>query len=374
MTQGTITIVAVGDLRPDRENPESIFAFNAHMLREADIAFGQLEAPYSERGTPFIGRAAARRCHPKNIAALTFAGFDVVSFAGNHALDFGYEAFFDTIDVVRKSGIEVAGVGNNLEEARKPVILERKGTKVAFLAYNSVTMDWLRGYAADTDKAGCNSIRAYTMYEPVSFAYQPGCPARPVTFAYPEDKERMIEDITKAKALADVVVVSHHAGIERVHAMIADYQKEIAHAAIDAGADIVVQHHAHMLKGIESYKGKIIFYGLGNFAFEGVVRKGYSKFWQEMEEFYGAKVEPGWESYPMAPEARKTFAVKISISDKKIQRVSYIPCYTNKQVQAEILTRADSRSDEVFQYVEELSYGQKLKVQFKWDGDEVVIT
>src|SRR3990170_4788547 len=172
MAKNTITILAVGDLSPDRDDHESIFALNVHVLREADITSGQLETTFSERGSPLIGRGVHKRSHPKNVSALSYAGFDVISFASNHALDFGYDAFFDTIDLLRKHGIEVVGVGNNLEVARKPVILERKGTRVAFLAYNSITMALLRGYAADIDRPGCNPLRAYTFYEPIGFAYQ----------------------------------------------------------------------------------------------------------------------------------------------------------------------------------------------------------
>ncbi len=374
MDEETIKIVAVGDLSPDRDGPESIFDPNAHILREADIAFGQLETPFSERGSPQVGRGAHKIAHPKNVSALSNAGFDVISFASNHALDFGYDAFFDTIDLLRKSDIEVVGVGNNFEEARKPVILERKGIRVAFLAYNSITMAWLRGYAADIDRAGCNPLRAYTFYEPIVFGYQPGTPGKAITFAYPEDKENMIEDIKRAKAKADIVVVSQHAGVVYVHAVIAMYQKEIAYTAIDAGADIVLQHHAHMLKGIETYKGKAIFYGLGNFAFETMTPRRETRWRQEVSDYYGVKVEPGWEGYPMPVESRKTLAVKILISDKKVQKVTYIPCYINQQAQAEILARSDKRSEEVYQYVEELSRSEGLNIQFHWEGDEVLVS
>ena len=373
MAGETVTIIAVGDLRPDRDDPESILAPNAHVLREADIAFGQLETNFSERGTPHIGRGAPRRAHPKNVSALTYAGFDVISFASNHALDFGYDAFFDTIDLLRKNGIDIVGVGKDLEEASKPAILERKGTKVAFLAYNSILMGWLRGYAADTDRPGCNPLRAYTFYEPVGYGYQPGTPGKAITFAYPEDKARMIEDIKRARAAADVVVVSQHAGVLHVHAVIAMYQKEIAYAAIDAGADIVLQHHAHLLKGIETYKGKPIFYGLGNFAFESGSAGREKRWWSEIEEYYGLQVEPGWELYPMRPEARKTLAAKFLISDNRLKKVTYIPCYVNQQAQSEILTRSDKRSAEVYDYVEELSRSQGLNVQFRWDGNEVAV-
>src|SRR3990172_3204791 len=78
----------------------------------------------------------------------------------------------------------------------------------------------------------------------------------------------MEEDIKKLRPQVDVFIMSHHAGVHFVPATIAMYQKEAAYAAIDAGADLVIQHHAHVLKGVEMYNGKAIFYGLGNFAVE----------------------------------------------------------------------------------------------------------
>lgn len=372
MSRDLITIAAVGDLSPNRDDPESIFALNAHLLRKADITFGQLETPFSERGVPHIGRGSVKRASPKNVSALTYAGFDIVSFAGNHALDFGYDAFFDTIDLLGKNGIEVVGVGRNLEEARKPVIMERDGVRVAFLAYNSITMAQLRGYAADTNMPGCNPLRVYTMYEPTGFAYQPGTPAKAITFAYPEDKERMIEDISMTKATADLVVVSQHAGVALVHAVVAMYQREIARVAIDAGADIVLQHHAHMLKGVETYKGRVIFYGLGNIAHESGHTRD-DRFRKETSEFYGDKVEPSWEAYPYPSECRKTLIAKILASKKQVEKVTYVPCYINQEAQAEILMRGDKRRSEVYRYVEELTSSQGLNAKFSWEGDEVSI-
>ncbi|MFC2042001.1 CapA family protein [Chloroflexota bacterium] len=215
-------------------------------------------------------------------------------------------------------------------------------------------------------------MRVHTLYEPVGYGYQPGTPGKPITFAYPEDKERMVEDIKCARALADVVIVWQHAGVVHVHAMIAMYQKEIAYLAIDAGADIVFQHHAHMLKGIETYKGKTIFYGLGNFAFEQepFLEKRERR---EVEEYYGITIEPGWEAYPFPEESRNTIAVRCIISDKKMQKVTYLPGYINRNAQTEILSRKDERGEKVYQYIEEISQHEKLNSKFRWDGDEVAI-
>lgn len=375
MTDKTVTIVAVGDIGPNRGEPESIFAPNAQLLKAADITFGQMEGILSERGTPNFGMEHIRRSHPDNVSALTYAGFDVVGLASNRTMIFGYDAFFDTIDVLRDNGIQVVGVGNNIEEARKPVILERKGTKVAFLSYNSITMEHLRHTIATNSKPGCNPLRVFTIYEPISFPHQPGTPAKPITVTYPEDRETMIEDIEKAKSQADIVVVNQHAGLDYVHASIAMYQKEIAHAAVAAGADLVIQEHAHMLRGIEIYKGKAIFYGVGNFALDPVVEESKRKTsWSpEAKELYKVGVEPGWEAYPFPAECRKTMAVKCVIQDKNIGRVSFVPCLINQEAQAEILTRQDKRSEEFLRYMEDLCQSQGLHPKLCWEGEEVVV-
>ncbi|MBI2958628.1 MAG: CapA family protein [Chloroflexi bacterium] len=376
MSTANITMVAVGDLGPNREQPETIFALNAHLLRDADMAFGQLEGILSEKGVPNFGLEHLKTASPKNVKALTFAGFDVLSFGSNRALAYGYDAFFDTINVLRENGIQVIGAGKNLEETRRAAFVEKNGTRVAFLTYNSIIMEALRHHAAGPEKAGVNPLRVHTMYEPLGFPEQPGTPVRIITLAYPEDKERMLEDVRAAKSQADIVVVNHHAGLDYVHATIAMYQKELAKAAIDAGADLVLQEHAHKLRGVEVFKGKAICYGLGNFALDPTRNEGKRRTpWPlDVRQVYGlGEVEPGWQTYPWPAESRKTMAVKCTISGKKVSRVALIPCCINQQAQAEIVTRKDGRSAEMFAYIEDLCRSQGLDTKLSWEGDEVLV-
>ena len=146
-------------------------------------------------------------------------GFDVVSLASNHAMDWGEDALLDTIDLFRERGMQVVGAGRNLREARRPAFVERNGVRVAVLAYCSILQT---GYAAGHDKAGIAPLRAHTYYEP--FDYQAGVPPRVVTVPYEEDLAGMVEDIAAAKKAADVVVLSLHWGIHFIPRMIADYQ------------------------------------------------------------------------------------------------------------------------------------------------------
>ncbi|MBI4330354.1 MAG: CapA family protein [Chloroflexi bacterium] len=364
----TVSIYAVGDVCVNREHPESIFTHTASAIGEADISFCQLEAVYAERGSPqvhSVGRLSAKPKNPSNIAGLKFAGFDIVSLAGNHCLDFGYDAFFDTIDNLKGNGFTVIGVGKDLAEARQPAIIEKKGTRIAFLAYNSLVPE---GFQAGVDKPGCAPVRASTLYEAIE--YQPGTPCRILTFANREDLEAVLGDIKKARGSADVVIVSLHAGLHHVPAVIPMYHKEVSHAAIDGGADLVISHHAHILKGIEVYKGKAIFYGLGNFAFD----LQSSPRVRELMKLYGVPVDPDYATYPFHVDAKKTILAKCVVVNNKVQRVAFLPVFINKLGQPEIQRRSDTHFDEVLGYVEKISKDQGLDARFSVDGDEVLVS
>lgn len=375
-TKRPITLMAVGDVSPNREDPPSLFRYCRETLRGADIVFGQLEAPISDRGTPQFVPSAPARVPAKNVTALTGegGGFHVMSFAGNHALDYGAEAFFDTIDLVTKQGIALVGAGKNIAEARKPAIVEREGTRVGFLAYCSVLP---LGFEAEENLPGCAPLRASHHYH--QWNYQPGTPPLIVTQLLPQYRQAMEQDIQRLRREVDVLVVSIHAGIFSIPAMIAMYQKEAAHAAVDAGADLVVQHHSHILKGIEVYKGKAIFYSLGNFAEEHSKPDpnrppGRDKEFIKAPEFYRIKSQPGYEKHRFHPDALKTLIVKAYIQEGQISKVTYIPAYINRDLEPEVVSREDPRAQEVFDYVVQISDAEDLQVNYSWDGDEVVVS
>jgi poly-gamma-glutamate synthesis protein (capsule biosynthesis protein) len=296
-------------------------------------------------------------------------------------MDWGREAFFDTIDALKEQELQVIGVGRNIEEARRPAILERKGTQVAFLAYNSILP---LGYWAEVDRPGCTPLRAWTLYEPIEPA-QPGRPCQIHTFPHRDDLEAMVDDIKKARSKADLVIVSMHCGIHFVPAVLAEYQKEIAHVAIDSGADLIIDTHAHILKGIEVYRGKVIFYSLCNFALELPARKEVlgSQSQRELQDIaiYGThpewlpyeKPDPEYPTYPFHPDARKTLIVKCIISNKAIKNVSFLPSYINKEAEPEVLSSRDTRFGEVVKYMEEITRSQELGTRYIIEGDEVVI-
>jgi poly-gamma-glutamate capsule biosynthesis protein CapA/YwtB (metallophosphatase superfamily) len=370
--QDKVTLVAVGDIGPDRDEPESIFAHTAPVLREGDITFGQLETNFSERGIPQVHRGPAPRAHPKNVAALTYAGFDIVSFASNHALDWNDDALFDTLDVLRKNNIVVIGAGKNIEEARQPAIIERKGTRVGFLAYCSVVP---QGFEAEENKPGVAPVRATTSYEQVD--WQAGTPPRIISRANPNDLAAMVTDIKRLRPNVDILVVSLHWGIHFMPSTIAMYQYEVGHAAIDAGADLIVGHHAHILKGIEVYKGKVILYSLCNFAFDLRFPPDFveSPRFKELRKLLNPdwEIDPDYPTYPFPADSRKTILVKCILSNKQIERVSFLPTMVNKQSQPYLLSRNDKRFDEVVNYIKKITAQQGLNTKYTIEGDEVMV-
>ena len=301
----------------------------------------------------------------KNIPALLYAGLDVVSLANNHAYDWGKEALLDTMDRLKEVGLPFVGVGKNINEARKPIILERKGTKVGFLAYSSVHP---KGSEAEDDKPGLAPIRVRTFYE--SLDDTPGTSPRIVTIPYKEDLEAMVQDIKKLKAQVDVLVVSFHWGVHHVSRIIPMYCFEVGHAAIDAGADLILGTHTHILKGIEVYKGKAIFYSTNNFAAElGIAQYSNADNARFLKNLRKVVEQQQGTKDAYRREAKATLIAKTIIEGGKIRRLSYIPCYINENEEPVILTQSDPRGQEVYRYLEDISKSEGLPVHFSWDDD-----
>lgn len=244
----TVSIVAVGDIMMGasmepairQHGPDHPFAQTASVLSRADIAIGNLEAPFGTKGKAFKKRFTFL-VPPSYAGALKRAGFDVVALANNHLMDFGTEPLKETLAILDSLGIAHSGAGPDLLQARKPAIIERKGLKIAFLSYSKVN--------------------------PPEFwatARKPG--TAPAVAAHIQ------EDIASARRQADLVVVSFHWGAELMDTP-KKYQRDLAHLSIESGADLVLGHHPHILQGMEVYKGKLIAYSLGNFAFGSRSRK-----------------------------------------------------------------------------------------------------
>ena len=243
-----IVITAVGDIMLAGQGSRTLtargfdhaFAGTAVELRKGDILVGNLEAPITSGGTEFTGKKFRFRTRPEAAEALSRAGFTVLTLANNHIMDFGAEGLAETLSHLDRARILHAGAGATLAEARREALVTVKGRRVAFLAY-SLTF-------------------------PVEFYAGAGNPG-----AAQGVDGRVRDDIIRARGTADYVVVSFHWGEELARTP-KPYQQKAARAAIDAGADLVLGHHPHVLQGIERYRGKTILYSLGNFAFGSLSR------------------------------------------------------------------------------------------------------
>lgn len=361
----TITLLACGDVGPIHEPVSEFSTLVQATLASASLRFGQVERVYSDRGALQVHSGGAHsRVKPHMASIFSDCGFDVVSVASNHAMDWGPDAMLDTNQILHKRGIKTVGAGRNLEEARAPAIVERDGIRVAFLAYCSVLHE---GYAAKKDQPGIAPLRVHTYYEQAE--YQPGMPPRVVTRAYDEDLAGLVDDVTAARKLADVVVVSMHWGLHFIPRTIADYQPQAAKAAFDAGADLILGHHAHVPKAIGVHDGKVCFYSLSNFIMSAPPAKPDRP--EIFAKRYGISLDPDYPNLPYGVDSKRSMIAKAVLSKKGVERASFLPVLIDKKLRPEILKHADPRFDDAVRYMTWASegYGAGLQVE----GDEVII-
>ena len=279
-------------------------------------------------------------------------------------MDWGGDALLDTIELLGNQGVAVVGGGRNLEEARQPVILERKGVKVAFLAYCSILRE---GYAAGSNRTGVAPLRAHTYYEP--FDYQAGVPPKVVTVPFEEDLEGMVDDIAQAKKQAHAVVVSLHWGIHFIPRMIADYQPIVAKAAFAAGADLILGHHAHVPKAIGVYDRKVCFYSLSNFIMSGTEKSPSDA--RKFEREYSVELDPGYPRLPYGSDAKRSLIAKAVVSPAGVERVSFLPVVIDPQLRPEVLRAGDPRFDDAVSFMEWVS--EDFPHRFTVQENEVVV-
>ncbi len=364
-THNSITLLGVGDVGPLHEPMDAYSTLARPVLAAADIRFGQCERVYSERGALQLHSGGAHsRVKPHLASVFTDCGFDVVSVASNHAMDWGGDALLDTIALLESKGIKTIGAGRDLAEARRPAIIGKNGIRVAFLAYCSILNE---GYAAGPNKAGVAPLRAHTYYESVD--YQAGVPPRVVTVPYEDDVAAMVSDIAAARANADAVIVSLHWGIHFVPRLIADYQPTAAKAAFAAGADLILGHHAHTPKAIAVHGGKTCFYSLSNFIMSSTAKNPASA--AAFEKKYGVKLDSDYPHLSYGEDAKRSLIAKAVISKAGVEKTSFLPVLIDKQLRPEVLKRGDTRFDDAVRFMNWVS--EDFDHRFVVDGDEVVV-
>ena len=347
-----VTIAAVADISTRQESPEKAFAHVLEPLRSADLRFAQVEKLYSESETyqEQVGLAAiANRQHPSIAGAFKTVPFDVLSLASNMTGYLGPQGVKDTVETFRQLGISTVGAGNDIEAARKPAMFTCNGIRVAFLAYVSTT---LPQFWATEKRAGSAPMRARTFYEP--YEYQPGSPARIVTTPHEADLERLVADVKQAKQNADIVLASFHWGVHYVPRP-CDYQPIVAHAAIDAGADVILGHHPHQPQGIEVYKNKPIFYSIGNFSLGPRNKKKGPAYAMPLLEYthaeiYSVEPDPGFY-FDFHRHYHEGGIVFIEADEEGLQRVCYLPTYMNEMGEPEVVRPDEPQFEKSLTYL-----------------------
>lgn len=286
-----LKITAVGDvmlgrgvesrLKKGEKGYDYPFEKVAGILKEGDIIFGNLEQPITDSTECLDAKYKYIIKSGKGAyAALIYAGFNLLSLANNHIMDYYDTGLFDTMDILEQNGIFFSGAGRNLDEARKPAIIEKKGFKVGMLAYTDMAELYFKGnpsikFAADDKNAG----------------------------VAPRKIEYIKEDMEKLRQKVDILIISLHWGVEESFDILPE-QVEFAHSLIDMGADMVLGHHPHQFQGIEVYKGKLIAYSLGNFIFD-----------------------------QNDPENQESFIVSMEFEDKILSKLCAIPVRTVNKTQ-----------------------------------------
>ncbi|MDY6794605.1 MAG: CapA family protein [Actinomycetota bacterium] len=225
----TVRVLAVGDIGLQTPQDRHPFEGVIDVLAGKDILFGNLETVLSDAGKK-EEKAMLVHSSPHMVSGLVDAGFDILSVANNHIMDLGPEGFRNTLEALRRAGLKYIGASDG--KGSSHVIVEKHGMKLGFLAY----YEW--GTSLPSERIHINRIT-------------PG---------------EIEADIASLKRECDSIIVSLHWGTENVFYP-SPQQIETAHALIDAGADVILGHHPHVVQGLEPYKRGLIAYSLGNFQF-----------------------------------------------------------------------------------------------------------
>lgn len=278
MSDGSIVIT--GDLMmrtpgiTARHGHDAGFQGALRELHRATVAVANLETPLSCRGYA-VPKTYTLRADPAVMADIEPLGLGAVTLANNHIMDYGADALADTLAACQRAGLAHCGAGDNLDAALAPLWFTLDGMRIALL---NVACTLPVESEAATDRPGIAPLRVRFAFEIDAnlLTEQPGTVPRVSSWAAPEDQarvERMIAACREQGAAAVIVVI--HWGspawwLSPYQGLLCAYQRPLAHALIEAGADAICGHHPHQLHPVEVYRGKPILYSLGNFLFEGV--------------------------------------------------------------------------------------------------------
>lgn len=371
-----ITVAAVGDLILGIEGQKGVFANVSEILSAADVSIGHIELPHTARPQwsnpePASNPAAA----PENLYELKGSGINVASVGGNHIFDQGENGVVDMLDTLHSLGIATVGGGRNLAEARRPAIIPTEdGRKVAVLQYNAVgpRLAW-----AAPLKAGCAFVQVSTFYE--NYWSTPGMPPTCIyTVCDPATTAEMEKDVAAARAEADIVVVAFHMGLIG-RPVVLQYQTELAMRAVDAGADVIIGHHAHALHGMSMVRGKPCFWNIGNFVeLTNIFDPNAINAPQQQYDPFRSNIsmpvsDKAFTKDMLANPARCYSCIaKVRFAADGSVHPSFVPC-----VQRDGLPVPVSRGnggDVVFEYLQSWNKAAEIKSEYRWseDGTEIL--
>lgn len=249
------------------------------ILKKGDVIFGNLEEPFTSSEHSLTGIEQKGKYVLKNspeaFYGIKYAGFNLLNLANNHILDYYDTGLYDTLKILDSDNIAHSGAGKDLDEARKPAIIEKNSIKIGMLSYTDMADIVYKGnpqisFIAGKSRAG----------------------------VAPRNMDYILKDIGQLRSQVDIVIISLHWGVEDSFA-VQPQQVEFAHKLLDSGADMILGHHPHHFQGIEIYKGKPIAYSLGNFIFD-----------------------------QNSPENQESFILQMEYKDKKLTNFSAIPIKT----------------------------------------------
>ncbi len=350
-----LRIIVTGDLVLDEPDADHWLAGIAPALQDADLVVGHLEVPHASGGDELAGDVPAPAAPPENLAAIARAGFGMLSLAGNHIADCGARGIAETRAGLTAHGIGFTGAGADMDEASEPAIREVNGWRVGLLSYNCVGPEasWAAG-----DRAGCNYLRVETADGSLI------APAAPLSHVPQAALDRMARDIAALRTRADIVLVALHKGKVHTPSLIEPYERALADAAMDAGADAVLGHHAHIVRGIAFTGERPVFHGLGNGC---VVTSALSpaqdhparREWAERRKtLFGFEPDPAYTLAPFHPEAVNAFMGELLFRDDAPVQTSII-AVTVEPPGRPVLANAPARGP-IFRYVERITANASL--------------
>ena len=278
------------------------------------------------------------------------------------------------IERKKEEGWEFLFLGANIDAAKKPVFIEKKGIKVGVLSYNATgpSLGW-----ATSQKPGANYVKVETNY--VARFDMPGCPCRTDTYLLPAAKKQLTAEIEALKAQCDIAVVVFHKGNGGDIPRLDDYEQEICHICIDAGADIIFGVHHHILKGVEYYKGKPIYHGLGNFVCATyAMTAGYNDT-PEMIAYLKERARQGRggghykvDFYPWSEKSRLTIIAQVFADKSGVCECGFIPAYIEDSGNVAVRDRSNGGQD-VLEFMRAQTDGADLGVKLEWSEDGTYI-